>query len=98
MGLRGLIHGAVRAQQSDQRFVVVLLRGEAVSTAGKSGRSSSLVAMVGAVLILLVLFLVGPFAVFVGGAVWSALTGWMVGDDADRRANAGTAGSDATSP
>lgn len=51
--------------------------------------------MLGAVLILLVLFIVGPFAVFVGGAVWSALTGWMVSDDADRRANEDAGGSQA---
>jgi hypothetical protein len=41
--------------------------------------------MVGAVLILLVLFVVGPVAIFVGGMVWSALAGWLLADDADRR-------------
>ena len=42
--------------------------------------------MPGAVAILVVLFLVGPFSLFVGGALWSALVGWMASDDADRRA------------
>jgi hypothetical protein len=51
--------------------------------------------VVGAVLILLVLFLVGPFAVFLGGAAWSALVGWMASDDADRRANVDAGGGDA---
>jgi hypothetical protein len=46
----------------------------------------------GAVAILVVLFLVGPFALFVVGAVWSALVGWMASDDADRRAGADAGG------
>jgi hypothetical protein len=46
----------------------------------------SLGAVLGVVLILLALFVVGPFAIFVGGAVWSALIGWFASDDADRRA------------
>lgn len=52
--------------------------------------------MPGAVAILVVLFLAGPFALFVGGAVWSALVGWMASDDADRRAG-GAAGGDGAS-
>jgi hypothetical protein len=42
--------------------------------------------VLGVVLILLVLVLVGPIAVMLGGAIWSALVGWLVGDDADTRA------------
>jgi len=42
--------------------------------------------MVGVVLILLVMVLVGPVAVMVGGAVWSALGGQVLADDADARA------------
>ena len=42
--------------------------------------------MLGVVLIILVLILLGPIAVMLGGAAWSALVGWMVGDDADQRA------------
>jgi hypothetical protein len=34
---------------------------------------------------------VGPVAVMLVGAVWSALFGWMVGDDADVRASEGAA-------
>ena len=36
--------------------------------------------MLGVVLILLVMFLIGPIILFVGGAIWSALFGWGVGD------------------
>jgi hypothetical protein len=42
--------------------------------------------MVGVVLIVLALVVVGPIAVMLGGAVWSALLGWLLGDDADTRA------------
>jgi len=42
--------------------------------------------VIGVVLIVAVLVLVGPVAVMVGGAAWSALVGWMVGDDAETRA------------
>jgi hypothetical protein len=42
--------------------------------------------VLGVVLIILVLILLGPIAVMLGGAAWSALVGWMVGDDADQRA------------
>ncbi len=37
--------------------------------------------MVGVVLLLVVMFLVGPVALFVGGALWSALFGWLLGPD-----------------
>jgi hypothetical protein len=33
--------------------------------------------VIGAVIILVIMFLIGPFAVFVGGALWSALIGWL---------------------
>lgn len=42
--------------------------------------------MIGAVLILIVLFAAGPVAVFMGGAVWSGLFGWLQAEDADQRA------------
>jgi hypothetical protein len=42
----------------------------------------------GVIAILLALFVVGPFVIFVGGAIWSALIGWLESDDADE--NAGT--------
>ena len=42
--------------------------------------------MLGVVLVVLVMVLVGPIAVMLGGAIWSALVGWLVGDDADTRA------------
>ena len=49
----------------------------------------SLRRMVGVVLILLTLALVGPVAIMVGGAIWSALMGWLWSEDADLRASAG---------
>ncbi len=42
--------------------------------------------MLGVVLIILTLVLIGPIAVMLGGAIWSAVVGWLVGDDADTRA------------
>ena len=33
--------------------------------------------MAGAVLIALTIFVIGPIAVFFGGAIWSALNGWL---------------------
>lgn len=42
--------------------------------------------MVGVVLIVIVLVLAGPVAVMLGGAAWSALTGQLLADDADERA------------
>ncbi|MFN8034593.1 MAG: hypothetical protein U0V73_01475 [Acidimicrobiia bacterium] len=42
--------------------------------------------MAGVVLIVIVLLLVGPFAVMLAGAAWSALNGQLLADDADARA------------
>jgi hypothetical protein len=42
--------------------------------------------MLGVVLIVLALVVVGPIAVMLGGAIWSALFGWLLVDDADQRA------------
>lgn len=53
-------------------------------------------AVVGAVIILVVLFVAGPIALFVGGMAWSALTGQLLAADADERAAAG-AGQPSTS-
>jgi hypothetical protein len=41
--------------------------------------------VVGVVLILLALFVVGPVSIFFGGAIWSALTGWLVTEDVEAR-------------
>jgi hypothetical protein len=46
--------------------------------------------VIGAVLILLAMFVVGPIAIFALGAVWSALNGWMQSDAADDRAASAT--------
>jgi hypothetical protein len=42
--------------------------------------------VIGAVLVLLAMFVVGPIAIFATGAVWSALHGWLESDAADDRA------------
>jgi hypothetical protein len=42
--------------------------------------------MVGVVLIVLALVLVGPVLVMLGGAVWSALVGWLLVDDTETQA------------
>jgi hypothetical protein len=39
----------------------------------------------GAVLILIGLFVIGPILLFLVGAIWSGLFGWILADDADRR-------------
>jgi len=41
--------------------------------------------MPGAVIMVVVMVLVVPIAIMFGGAVWSALFGWLASDDADRR-------------
>jgi FlaG/FlaF family flagellin (archaellin) len=40
----------------------------------------------GVVLIVIAMVLVVPVAVMLAGAVWSALVGWVLTDDADQRA------------
>ncbi len=40
--------------------------------------------MLGGVIILFVLFVAGPIGLFFGGALWSALFGWMQSDLADQ--------------
>jgi hypothetical protein len=42
--------------------------------------------MPGVVIIVLAMVLLGPVAVMLTGAAWSAAFGWIVGDDADQRA------------
>jgi hypothetical protein len=42
--------------------------------------------VLGVVLIVLALVVVGPIAIMLGGAIWSALVGWLLVDDADQRA------------
>jgi membrane glycosyltransferase len=41
--------------------------------------------MLGALLMVVVMVLVVPVAIMFGGAIWSALFGWLSSDDADRR-------------
>ena len=46
--------------------------------------------VIGAVAILIALFVVGPIGLMLVGALWSALQGWLQSEDADRRAAADT--------
>jgi membrane glycosyltransferase len=41
--------------------------------------------MAGALLMVVVMVLVVPVAIMFGGAIWSALFGWVSSEDADRR-------------
>ena len=40
----------------------------------------------GGIIITVVMLLLLPVAVMLGGAIWSALLGWLLVDDAERRA------------
>ena len=46
--------------------------------------------MLGAVLILLFMFVVGPIGLFVVAAIWSGLFGWSLADDTQRHEGATT--------
>ena len=43
--------------------------------------------MPGAVFIVIAIFIVGPIAVFAGGAIWSALNGWLFSEPVDAEAS-----------
>jgi hypothetical protein len=45
--------------------------------------------VVGAVLVIIAVFIVGPIGLFLVGGTWSAVNGWLLSDDADARAGAG---------
>jgi hypothetical protein len=42
--------------------------------------------VLGAIAILVALFVIGPIGLMLVGALWSALQGWVQSEDADRRA------------
>jgi hypothetical protein len=42
----------------------------------------------GGIVMAVVMLLLLPIAVMLGGAIWSALMGWLLVDDADTRAEA----------
>jgi membrane glycosyltransferase len=48
-------------------------------------RSGNVIAVLGAVLIVVAMVVVAPVAIMFGGAIWSALFGWVSSEDADRR-------------
>jgi len=37
----------------------------------------------GAILVVIAMFVIGPIALFAAGAIWSALFGWMLSDEAE---------------
>jgi membrane glycosyltransferase len=53
--------------------------------AGVKHGSGSVCIVLGALLMIVVMVLVMPVAIMFGGAIWSALFGWIASDDADRR-------------
>ena len=48
--------------------------------------------MPGAIIFVVAMVLVVPVAVMFGGAIWSALTGWLLVEDSERRAAASGVG------
>jgi membrane glycosyltransferase len=48
-------------------------------------RSGNVPFVLGALLMVVAMVLVVPVAIMFGGAIWSALFGWVSSDDADRR-------------
>jgi hypothetical protein len=42
----------------------------------------------GVVALLIVMFVLGPIGLFLAGAIWSGLFGWMLVDETDERAEA----------
>jgi hypothetical protein len=42
--------------------------------------------LAGPILVIVALVLVGPIAVMLAGAIWSAIVGWLLVDDAETRA------------
>jgi len=42
--------------------------------------------VIGVVLLLVAMVIVGPVGLFLVGAIWSALSGWALSDDADSQA------------
>jgi hypothetical protein len=44
--------------------------------------------VIGAVLLIIAMAIVGPIALFVVGAIWSGVSGWVLSDDADASAEA----------
>jgi hypothetical protein len=46
--------------------------------------------VVGAVILIFAMAVIAPIGLFLVGAIWSALLGWFLSDDADTRAEAQT--------
>jgi hypothetical protein len=61
-----------------------LPRGERFAANGRGGWY--VYGVIGVVLILFVIFIAGPVGLFVVGAAWAALHGWLLSEDADARA------------
>ena len=39
--------------------------------------------MIGALLLIFAMLVIGPVGLFLVGAIWSGITGWLLSDDAD---------------
>ena len=50
------------------------------------GTLATVAGVIGVVLLVFAMLVVGPVGLFLVGAIWSAATGWMLSDDAERQA------------
>ena len=57
-----------------------------VRFARHAGATAPARVVAGGIVIAVVMLLILPIAVMLGGAIWSALLGWLLVDDAERRA------------
>ena len=83
----------IRSQRSSFRVAGYVRVGSVAwfSIESSSRRIAIVCCVIGAVLILLVLFVIGPIAIFFGGGIWSALMGFLTTEDVDERVAAGDA-------
>jgi hypothetical protein len=44
--------------------------------------------VIGAVILIVAMAIVGPVGLFLVGAIWSGVTGWLLSDDAEREVEA----------
>ena len=65
-------------------------RLRAVQALSDSTCGYSLPVVAGGIVIAVVMLLLLPIAVMLGGAIWSALMGWLLVDEADARTNSET--------
>jgi hypothetical protein len=76
------------------RPITAVQRLANVRDLGFPDHRSNIAPMPGPVLVLLVMFLIGPIGVFLVAAIWSAVFGWLLVDDTEH--HAGEAGAQAS--